>query len=200
MNATTITRWTLLPAIAALLLAAAATVAQDAADADAPPAPPDEAPTTADAADQPADASAEDVLNELLRRRAQNPLIEPARPADDADPADTPARAIGVAPGAKNTRLLREGQFILTRRARMIRAAGGVTPWVLSFEADKDGLADPPMFIMPCRMLEDMEKVVADRGDRATFIVSGQVFVYRGANYLLPTLMKLAPHRGNLQP
>jgi len=175
--------------------AAAFTLAQD------PPAEPAPAEKAGDEA-EPSRQSAEDVLNELLQRRNENPLIEPARPVDPTppEPDAEPGRKIGVAPGAKNTRLMREGQFVLTRRARMVRAAGGATPWVLSFEADTDGMADPPMFVMPCRMLEDMEKIVGERGDSVTFIVSGQAFVYRGANYLLPTLMKLAPDRGNLRP
>jgi hypothetical protein len=55
------------------------------------------------------------------------------------------------------------------------------------------------MYMMPCQMLEDMERIVAERGDSIVFIVSGKVYVYRGSNYLLPNLMKLAPHRGNLE-
>lgn len=149
------------------------------------------------------DATAEDVLNELLRRRAENPLIEPAKP-DRKQPGQAlqpgVAQPLGTAPGVTQTKLKREGQFVITRRARMIRSTGGLSPWLLTFEADSDGLADPPMFVMPCRMLEDMEKVVGDRGDEVVFIVSGQVFVYRGANYILPTLMKLAPNMGNLNP
>ena len=148
------------------------------------------------------DASAEDVLNELLRRRAENPLIEPAKPDREPGRELQPgvSQPLGTAPGVGQTKLKREGQFVITRRARMVRSAGGATPWLLTFEADSDGLADPPMFVMPCRMLEDMEKVVSDRGDEVVFIISGQVFVYRGANYILPTLMKLAPNMGNLNP
>lgn len=193
----------------ALLLAlgiVAVSTAQDSAPA-APPAPSASegsaaapAPTATPAeAPQP---SAEEVLNELLQRRSENPLIEPARPVPSTTTTDGPIRAtpVGTAPGVANARLLREGQFIITRRARLIRATGGLTPWTLSFEADKDGMEDPPMFLMPCRTLEDMEKIAAERGEGVSFIISGQVFVYRGANYLLPTLMKLAPDRTNLKP
>jgi hypothetical protein len=170
---------------------------QDEPKADGPAAAPAGAETEATG-----DATAEDVLNELLRRRAENPLIEPAKP--DRNPGQElqpgAAQPLGTAPGVRQTKLKREGQFVITRRARMIRSTGGLSPWLLTFEADSDGLADPPMFVMPCRMLEDMEKVVGDRGDQVVFIVSGQVFVYRGANYILPTLMKLAPNMGNLNP
>ncbi|MHB1156188.1 MAG: hypothetical protein ACYC26_05040 [Phycisphaerales bacterium] len=146
--------------------------------------------------------SAEQVLNELLRKRAENPLIEPARPAEDTDARQSNANAasLGTAPNLAPGKLKREGSFILARRGRMVRAPGGATPWIFTFDADADGLQDPPMFLMPCQLLEDMEQVVEDHADRTNFLISGQVFVYHGANYLMPTLMKIAPDRGNLQP
>jgi hypothetical protein len=71
---------------------------------------------------------------------------------------------------------------------------------MITFDADASGMADPPMYLMPCQMLEDMEQIVQQQGDSVVFVISGQVFVYHGANYVLPTLMKLAPSHGNLQP
>ena len=185
---------TSLTLVAALLVGLFSVAVSTAQESDGPAA---DAPAAASDQTQP---SAEDVLNELLQRRSENPLIEPARPTTRTTTEPIHAVPLGTAPGVKNTRLLREGQFIITRRARMIRANGGMTPWVLSFDADKDGMQDPPMFVMPCRTLEDMEKIAAERGEGVTFIMSGQVFVYRGANYILPTLMKLAPERTNLKP
>jgi hypothetical protein len=43
-----------------------------------------------------------------------------------------------------------------------------------------------------------MEDTVDRRGDTTVFILSGQVHTYRGANYLLPTMMKVAVDTGNL--
>jgi len=146
-------------------------------------------------------APAEQVLNELLQRRAENPLIEPARPRSAEDRHDRSARPAGTAPGAGSGELKREGQFIVLRRGRIKRTTGGAaSPWMFTFDADRSNLDDPPMYLMPCRMLEDMEQIVEDRGESVPFIISGQVFVYHNANYLLPTLMKLAPDRGNLEP
>jgi len=55
------------------------------------------------------------------------------------------------------------------------------------------------MILHACKLLETMEKTVQEQGDDIPFIVSGQVFVYRGANYLLPTLYQIDLDRGNLQ-
>lgn len=144
--------------------------------------------------------SAEDVLNEMLNRREENPIIQPARP--DRAAAETEyGPGVGTAPGAaKPVKLVREGQFVLNRRGRMTRTTEGMTGWMFAFDSDSDGLADPPMHLMPCKMLEDMESIIAEQGDDAPFTLSGQVFVYRNANYLLPTLMQLAPKRSNIQP
>lgn len=206
---------------AVALSISALAMAQDAAKPEAAPAPapapaaeakpaaPADAPAAAPAsAKQPeAQPSAEQVLNELLKRRAENPLIEPTRPdaAAPATPAPAPgtpaASAIGTAPGATTAApLRREGQFIITRRARMVRAPGGGPGWLMVFEADSSGMQDPPMYVLPCQLLEDMEAILQQQGDSAVFIISGQVYVYRGANYIMPTLMKIAPQRDNLQP
>ena len=48
-------------------------------------------------------------------------------------------------------------------------------------------------------MLETMERTVREQGDDIPFVVTGQVFIYRGANYLLPTIVKREFDRGNLE-
>ena len=42
-------------------------------------------------------------------------------------------------------------------------------------------------------------ELIEQRGDTVVFLISGQIHTYRGANYLLPTMMKLAIDQGNLQ-
>jgi hypothetical protein len=119
-------------------------------------------------------------------------------------PAPTPGRIdqpdpkiIGTAPGSAAPKLKREGEFILSRRGRLIRSEGG-SP-MFAFDADSDKAAEAPMILLPCRLLQSMEELAADHGDRTVFLVSGQVFVYKGANYMLPTMMKPAIDKGNLQ-
>lgn len=158
------------------------------------------------AAEQPKpQPTAEEVLNELLRRKAEDagtgtsPNVPPSERAAPAT-LDPKSPATGTAPRAAASALRREGQFVINQRGRMTPTLAGGIQWLFTFEADAAGLADPPMFLMPCRYLEDMERIVEQQGDNAVFIISGQVFVYRGSNYLLPTLMRHAPDRGNLKP
>lgn len=163
-------------------------------------ADPTEQAEQAEPSDQP---SAERVLQELLQRRQENPLIEPSQPDDGAarEADEQPAAAVGTAPDTPRQTLKREGQFIITRRGRLARPEeGGAAPWMFVFASDGDAMADPPMLLMPCRQLETMERIVEERGMDVPFIVSGRVYVYHNRNYLLPTLVKLAPDRGNLQP
>lgn len=170
--------------------------------------PPDrDQPSEQDADEQ--QRSAEEVLEELLRRRSERDgTTGPASadaPGDRRPSAPAPVSPAssgdvsGTAPGAAE-RLMREGSFIITRRARMVPVGQDSSAWMILFESDTGADGAPPMYLMPCRMLEDMEAIVRDQGDAAKFIVSGEVFVYRGTNYFLPTLMKLAPDRGNLSP
>ncbi|QNN20978.1 hypothetical protein HED60_01385 [Planctomycetales bacterium ZRK34] len=167
--------------------------------------PAESAPAADKTAKPAAQPSPESVLKDMLDKPVENPIIEPSRPAEAVTaPAEAVApdqNIVGTAPGAAaNTQLRREGTFVITRRGRMVRAAGGASPWMVTFDADASGMADPPMYLMPCQMLEDMEQIVQQQGDGVVFVISGQVFVYHGANYVLPTLMKLAPSHGNLQP
>jgi len=168
-----------------------------------------DAPTT-----QPADddaPSAADVEKELDSLIPDNPSIESADPnaprgATEEDlkrpippsNVEADARVLGSAPGLQQPKLLREGEFVINRRGRLVRSAeGGGTLFV--FDADDAESPEHPMSMLPCQLLQSMESLVTERGDKLVFIVSGQVFTYRGANYLLPTAMKLAIDKGNLK-
>ena len=72
---------------------------------------------------------------------------------------------------------------------------------MFAFDADGDtaASAEPPMLMMPCKLLQLMEDVVIERGDQVVFVVSGRVHTFRGANYLLPTTMKQKIDYGNLE-
>jgi len=164
--------------------------------------PVDEAPVIE--ADE-ADASA--AMDDLLGSREDAPVIEPVgsgqgqpetkfiTPASatvDIDPA-----VLGIAPGDEPPKLRREGEFIIDRRGRMIRSPeSGHLLYVL--ESDSQNTPELPLVMQACQLLETMENTIDRRGDTTVFIVSGQIHTYRGANYLLPTMMKTAADTGNL--
>jgi hypothetical protein len=120
-------------------------------------------------------------------------LERPAQPAPSPTPALTPAPAPGGG-GAEvsattGVRLVREGTFVSSRRGRVSRSI--TNEFIFAFDADAQGRAEPPMVIMPCQNLMAMERVVERAGESVTFTISGQVFVYKGRNYLLPTLYQV---------
>lgn len=154
----------------------------------------------------PGESDAAKAMEDLLGSREAAPVIEPIKKnamepgADVISPATSIAidpAVLGVAPGEDPPPLVREGEFIVNRRGRLIRSAeSGHRLFV--FEADARPTPELPMIMQACRLLEAMEDTVDRRGETTVFIVSGQVHAYRGANYLLPTMMKPAADSGNL--
>jgi len=140
------------------------------------------------------------IEKELEAMERENPLIDPVRgAAAETVPSlrvATDPRVVGTTPNDKKPALRREGEFIISRRGRLVRSGDGAS-MVFVFDADEKDSPDPPMVIMPCQMLQNMEDLVRERGDSIAFKLSGQVYTYRGANYLLPTMMKLAVDKGN---
>ena len=167
------------------------------------------------AADAEAEQSARDVMEQLLDQRRDAPVVEPTRdpqvvnqpsrigaPAAmvDLDPAivgTAPAPPGGQAATGERPGLLPEGTFIVNRRGRLMRSSDGAHVMFV-FEADQADAPENPMILQPCRKLEDMEDYIEKHGDQTTFRLSGQVHTYRGANYLLPTMMVIDIDRGNL--
>ena len=78
-----------------------------------------------------------------------------------------------------------EGTFVSQRRGRVVRAKGGEVVWVPGLPAAGEA-GDPPMILARCATLEQLEAALAVTPE-AGVVVSGQVFVYRGRHYLLPT-------------
>jgi hypothetical protein len=81
-----------------------------------------------------------------------------------------------------------EGSFLVERRGSMIKLPTGER--VIVFFADEKGRRERPMVLVACQRLQQMEQMVGDDG--VAFVVTGQVFVYRGVNYLLPTMVRQA--------
>lgn len=124
-------------------------------------------------------------------------LEQSARNREGADPASSRTPRTTTGNEIPTAKLLREGTFVTSKRGRMTRGSSG--DWQINFDADAEGRIDPPMGLMPCMNLQAMEKLVEKGGDSVTFTISGQVFLYKGKNYLLPT-MYIVNRKGDLSP
>lgn len=105
--------------------------------------------------------------------------LEEARHADRTILQPTTAQAsTGRAP-------VPEGRTFMRRRARMVYLTAGEI--ALAFDNDPDQVIDVPLVVLPCHLLERMERIVETRGDSITARVSGQSYAYNGRSYILPT-------------
>lgn len=113
-------------------------------------------------------------------------------------PTTSPFRTSATAAPVKQG-LVREGAFIVSRLARITRSDTG-GEWMVTFDSDRTGQMDPPMVLVPCRLLERLIRTAQAEGDAARIIISGQVYVYHDVNYLLPTVMLRPLPSENLSP
>ena len=114
----------------------------------------------------PADATAEDVLRALQRLRPFNEVIKPAGSAESARGPVVP--------------LWPEGASMVSRLGRLTEAGGW---WVFSPQ-DDDGT--PPLRLLPNSTLDGMVRSTVGAPVQYPFVVSGELTVFEGLNYLLP--------------
>ncbi|MCC6659589.1 MAG: hypothetical protein IT437_01760 [Phycisphaerales bacterium] len=110
--------------------------------------------------------------------------VVPNDPAAAVTGLEVADYSVGRAP------LRREGTFLVRRRASMIHLRTG--DWALVFHKDDRGDAERAMLITPCTNLARMEHMAADSEGPMSFLLSGQVYVYEGRNYFLPTVPPVA--------
>jgi hypothetical protein len=141
---------------------------------------------------RPANASAEQMLRQMLQPPGQG--AQPLKPLPDLPPAaDATSGAGAVAPDVPPQRVLREGTLLLDRIGRLTPAADGKT-FELTLEADGgNGLADPPLVLLPNRRLMQLEDQVLNSYQDQKIRVSGEITEYRGRNYLLLQRWNLIP-------
>lgn len=123
-------------------------------------------------------------------------LLGPARQAPgqagDARSEGKPSR-IEVRPAAiKNPTLVREGAFLSNMHGELRRTELGL---VIDFAPDAEtGERLVSMVLERGMTLSAMEQIIQAHDEPIGFVVSGQVFVYHGRNYLLPTRFAITTH------
>ncbi len=106
--------------------------------------------------------------------------------------------AVGGGAATREFELIQEGTQVVARRGRMSRGPRGT--WWFTFDADVDGLVDPPMVLLPCLLRERMERYAERSDGRAAMLLSGRVYQYEDRNYILPTMFQIPRERTALRP
>lgn len=101
-----------------------------------------------------------------------------------------PSLAQTAAPGVPVRReAVREGMFLTARPGGLLRVSTG--DWVFVPQDTGEGPRLRPMVILPSQTLTRLAAGAQALTGQAAGVVSGQVFVYRGREYLLPTAYRI---------
>ncbi len=130
--------------------------------------------------DDPKPPNSKDVLLDLMRDRPGKhiavPIIDPLADADE-----TPS--VAPRPIEKPVWAGR-GKMVVDRLVRIFPEQKDGW-WAINFEADNT-LREPPIRVLPCRMLERAEDIIKEyEGQAVRFRVSGEVTEYHGRRYLM---------------
>lgn len=168
--------------------------------ADEPPAADDDADGGADEGDDAearddAGAAAGDTDDPVARveRDLQRAVGALARSPQMSQPASVVGEREASAQPA-----FADGAILVQRRGKIVRDPGGA--WLFVFDADANGLSDPPLIILPCQLLEHIEMRALQRGLPLTVLMSGTALTYQDRNYLLPSIYRLPRDRNGLSP
>lgn len=158
-----------------------------------PVAPSDDpaAEPPADAEPGPADETPPESVLDDPDVRALLEELDAAAPAAPSPGAPPPAPAAPDAAGPP----VADGTPIVRRRGRLVRTGEGAWSFVFDNDTD-DALAARPMVVLPCLLLERMERRALTDGDAYELVLSGRVHTHRGEPYLLPTMLLRVPVTG----
>lgn len=164
-------------------------------------------PPPTQAADQPgaeaADAephtpglpSAEDVIRQFQQQRpTATPLLPTGPEGETIERGRGDELGDSTDPRMAKTRLP-EGYMLVDRVGRL--SAQGEW-WVLTFESDSDSYPEPPMKLLPNRLLERMVRESQGGSEPIVFILTGEITDFRGENYLLVRKVLRKREMGNL--
>jgi len=160
-------------------------------------------PAVPDPASEPVldDEALDEIRIELERRSRPAGSVPPTvrggvRPGGVSRPSLTEIPGLESVMGVARGRLLAEPTFLVRRSGTLVKAPTGERVFVFT-QGVEDGLGGSaplsPMVMIPCATLERMERFSAGPSGLELFTVSGEVFQYRGRNYLLPTAFSVSP-------
>lgn len=137
--------------------------------------------------------SAQAVLNSLLAHHISRPIeqlvtIKPmlrARPIPD----------LPMPAGSGSSAALREGSYIWNRPGRLLLNQQ-LDEWIFVFQADSTRLSEPPLIMLPCHLLDRMEKRSQRVGTEIQFRISGKITQFKGRNYIFPIYENVAHNLG----
>ncbi len=97
---------------------------------------------------------------------------------------------------------VREGAFVASRRARIVRATSGdlVAVFDTGTAAGADAQRETPMVLAPSLNLMRIERLIERGGADLQFNLSGEVLASNGRNHLLVTLFQVQRHGRDLMP
>ena len=94
---------------------------------------------------------------------------------------------------------LGEGTRLQNRRGSIVRDQRTGT-WRFVFDARGGGSVDPAMELLPCLLLERLQRAAAVSELPPAVLISGEVTAFNGRNYLLPTIWRPTGSGRNLVP
>ena len=115
-------------------------------------------------------------------------------------PGVTSQSSKGRAPGTGGGRMrsdMKEGAMVVDRVGRLDYDSDEQM-WLFAFESDASHLSEPPIGLLPCRLLEVMERETYQSPQRVKYRVSGRVTKYQNRNYLLLRKVLFVFERGNI--
>jgi hypothetical protein len=143
--------------------------------------PPDQPARTPPGGGTPAPPTQEEVIEAFERDRPAGAPIPPVEAVGGPKSDETKVRK----PRARYP----DGYVLIDRPGRISREGQW---WVFTFESDSPTFEEPPVRLLPNRMLEHAVYEV-EGSPHAVFVISGEVTDYEGQNYLL--LRKLLRRR-----
>jgi len=150
-----------------------------------PPPPPATAPAakeSAQPATRPNVPSARSVHEQLINDRSNTPAANPVAPAVNTNLALTPAVSANAPQPPSATRRIEGGA--LQGIGRLVKDVK-TNSLVFVFDSDGPQMADPPIGLLPNRLLEAMEQINAKNARGAKFKIAGEITEYNGKNFLL---------------